>query len=270
VASHAPFFAPAFLLLCYAALLQIARLTLGDGAVVLHLAGLAAVIIATLLTALLFDRKRWYELTIGRGVVSRAVTTGSVTAIGVVVAAHLLILALSPSRLEWMGAIGWRDLLLLFVAVALHEELLYRGYFFGKLAEANQTFAVVATSLVFVAMHLGNPAIDAVAVTNLFLGGVTLGVLVLLTQSIWAAVAFHYLWNVMSGLVLGHRVSGYAPETALHHFSPAGADVVTGGNFGIEASILTTFLLSATVVVLVLASRRRQNALVNDAANRIG
>jgi uncharacterized protein len=268
VASHAVFFAPALLLLCYAAILQIARVVFGGGALALHLSGLAAVIIATSIIALLFDRDRWYAVAIGRGRFTRAVGTGSVTAVSVVVAAHLLILALSQSRIEWLGAIGWSDLLLLFVAVALHEELLYRGYFFGKLAESSRVFAVVTTSLVFVAMHLGNPGVSAIAITNLFLGGAVLGLLVLLTRSIWSAVAFHYLWNVVSGLVLGHRVSGYGPEAALYRFSPAGADFVTGGDFGVEASILTTFLLSATALVLALAARRRQDALVHDARSR--
>ena len=63
--------------------------------------------------------------------------------------------------------------------------------------------AVLANSLIFAAMHLGNPNVSTLALVNLTLAGLTFSLLFAYTENIWFVGAAHSAWNFVQGPVLG-------------------------------------------------------------------
>lgn len=128
----------------------------------------------------------------------------------------------------------------LMLPAALHEELLFRGFAFRRISTWNTSFAVAFTSIMFALLHGSNSGVGAVAFVNIALGGVLLALVVLFTGRLSAAMAMHFVWNVISGPILGHEVSGFMPERSLLQQVDRGPALLTGGAFGIEASIWLT------------------------------
>ena len=148
-----------------------------------------------------------------------------------------------------LWSVAAESLLLLTVAAAA-EEVLVRGYPLQLLAKAwGPVPALVATSVAFGLVHLGNPAMGWLAVANVSLAGAFLGVLVLETGSLWWATGAHLGWNWGQAFLADLPVSGLdvvdAPlwEGRLH-----GAPWLSGGGFGVEGSILTAAVMAAAAI----------------------
>lgn len=102
------------------------------------------------------------------------------------------------------------ELLLVYLTLAVlapvAEELLFRGYLFGKLRAYLSTTATIAvTAVVFSALHLGLGQLEKlqwnVAIITLLLG-VVLGVLRAKTNSVWAGIVLHMIQNTVAFIVL--------------------------------------------------------------------
>ena len=171
----------------------------------------------------------------------------------------LLLVALG--NLEWIDIVpDWKSLFINFVLmgmIAFSEELVFRGYILNNLMQSmNKWFALVLSAFLFAAFHSGNPGIHAVAVINLFLGGLLLGINYIYTKNLWFAVFFHFSWNFYQGSVLGYDVSGIELNSLLQH-ERTGHTLITGGGFGFEGSVISgTLCLLATILLLVIYQRR--------------
>lgn len=92
------------------------------------------------------------------------------------------------------------------VMAPVAEELLFRGYLFGKLrAHLPAAATVIITAIIFSALHLGLGQLEKlqwnVAIITLLLG-VALGLLRTKTGSIWAGIVLHMIQNTVAFLVL--------------------------------------------------------------------
>lgn len=116
--------------------------------------------------------------------------------------------------------------------------------------------ALIVSSLVFGLLHLMNPAASlwsALAIT--VEAGLVFGALFLLTRNLWIAIGLHAGWNLTESL-FGVPVSGEEPHGFLD-VTPTGSALVSGGAFGLEASIVPVVLgVVAATVLLVIANRR--------------
>ena len=89
----------------------------------------------------------------------------------------------------------------LVVLAPFAEELLFRGFFLGKMsARVGKWLAVLVTALVFGFMHLIAPTESGIvlqwsAAADTFAMGLTAGILRVLTGSIWAGVILHSIKN---------------------------------------------------------------------------
>lgn len=182
-------------------------------------------------------------------------------ALGTTVGLVVVGLMLASGVVEWIPAgpsgVGtWLSgsvLALLYLSVpAASEEVVLRGYPFQALAEAwGPVAALIATSVVFGLLHLGNPGAGALATVNVVAAGLMLGVVYLRTASLWWVTGVHVGWNWAHGYVADVPVSG------LEVVDPQQYDGVTsgpawlgGGDFGPEGSVLSTLvLLGVTAVV---------------------
>ncbi|GID28280.1 CPBP family intramembrane glutamic endopeptidase [Paractinoplanes brasiliensis] len=143
------------------------------------------------------------------------------------------------------------------LGAAVTEELLFRGLALQALERmAGSGVALAVTALLFGLLHLANPAATpwsslAIAVE----AGVLLGAAFLWRRSIWFAVGLHFAWNTAVGL-LGIPVSGHAAEGLLVT-RPTGPALLTGGAFGLEASIVPVVVSLLIAVPMLLAAARR-------------
>lgn len=186
----------------------------------------------------------------------------------------LLAVAILGLDVVVMAAGGWADpawahpgakglgiilgTLVLFAIQGPAEEIVLRGYLMqGVAARWGIPAGLGLQAVLFALLHGANPDMSWLAVLNIALFGLLLGMLVLWRGSLWAAMGFHALWNWLQGLVLGFDVSGMSFGTSLLAQHPrAGAALWTGGSFGAEGSVLTTWFCTVAIVVVAVAWRR--------------
>jgi membrane protease YdiL (CAAX protease family) len=170
--------------------------------------------------------------------------------------------------LLFTGHVEWTDVVWapspLFVSlglmalIAFSEELVFRGYILGNLLESapNKWVALIITSVLFAAFHFPNPNIYALAFVNLFLAGLLLGINYIYTKNLWFAFFFHLSWNYFAGPILGFHVSGLT-QPSLLQADTKGDMLITGGDFGLEGSILTTCVAVIAFFILLWAFERK-------------
>src|SRR6185503_4743184 len=86
-----------------------------------------------------------------------------------------LVVLSTPLWHERGAGFPWRDVVLVYLPAAVHEELLFRGYAFQKIHRFHRGFALFCVALVFAGLHMGNIAVSWLGLTNVFLGGILLG-----------------------------------------------------------------------------------------------
>jgi len=147
-----------------------------------------------------------------------------------------------------------------FLLVAVCEEVIFRGILFRLIDDRwNTAVALIVSALVFGAAHLTNPGADwwsalAIAIE----AGLLLGAAYKFSGNLWLPIGIHWIWNYVQGYVLGFAVSGIPIPDKV--FSPiiSGPELVTGGVFGAEASIISVGVgLILTVVLLLCAPKDR-------------
>jgi membrane protease YdiL (CAAX protease family) len=151
----------------------------------------------------------------------------------------------------------------LMVLIAFSEELVFRGYILGNLMESfsNKWIALGISALVFALFHGSNPGLHTLAFANLFLAGLLLGINYIYTKNLWFSTLFHLSWNFFQGPILGFRVSGHEFPSLLQA-EPKGDLFITGGDFGLEGSILNTAISLISLLILAWAFGKKYDAPV--------
>ncbi|WP_442847197.1 CPBP family intramembrane glutamic endopeptidase [Leeuwenhoekiella sp. H156] len=152
--------------------------------------------------------------------------------------------------------------ILLFTAVAVGEEVLLRGYVLRNLMLSfNKYSALALSSLLFAALHGLNPNLDVLGLLNLFLAGILLGTSYIFTKNLWFPIALHLSWNLFQSY-FGFNVSGQ-DFYSIFKFELPEANILNGGNFGFEGSILAV-IIQLLVIGLLFSyyQKRRQNSLI--------
>lgn len=163
-----------------------------------------------------------------------------------------------------IASVQWvpRDLLgtlLFFLLVAVTEEVMLRGFVLGRMLSAgmNRFVALFLSSALFSAMHLFNPNFALLPFVNILLAGCLLGASFLYTRNLCFPVVLHWFWNWLQGPVLGYEVSGMDSGETLLTLRLTGSDLLTGGSFGFEGSLLCTVLLVVGTLAIVAYYERR-------------
>lgn len=187
----------------------------------------------------------------------RDLAGGAAVALLAVGAGDLAMMATTTLRHGIGEGIDGRELWLVFFPAAVHEEVLFRGYVLQRLGEWSRAGSVILTSILFAVLHLGNSAVGALALLNIFLAGLLLGAAFFVFRSLWFPIAIHWTWNAFSGPVLGHEVSGFRPAGSLLTAQETGPELLTGGSFGVEGSIYMTIIEIVVIGVLSWAAWKR-------------
>ncbi|WP_165777277.1 CPBP family intramembrane glutamic endopeptidase [Bifidobacterium primatium] len=152
----------------------------------------------------------------------------------------------------------WADLLTLGLTAGVAEEIMMRGILLRLVEESLGSWGAVAVSaLVFGLLHVTNPdgtlwggiaiAIEA---------GLLFGAIYLATRSLWWCIGFHAMWNIAEGPIFGSIVSGTGAQQSWLVAQWNGPELLTGGSFGLEASIIPVLVLGGLAIAILIHLQR--------------
>jgi membrane protease YdiL (CAAX protease family) len=143
------------------------------------------------------------------------------------------------------------------------EEVMDRGITLTLFARRSATVGVIVTSLWFAVQHLPNPGgSHPIAFFEVFAAGAVLAIARLRSGALWLPIGWHAAWNFAQGWFYGCVVSGMPAATApFLETTFEGPDLVTGGRFGPESSILAPIVELVTLIAFLrLYKPRRPSA----------
>jgi membrane protease YdiL (CAAX protease family) len=151
---------------------------------------------------------------------------------------------------EW-AAIG--------IASGIFEETLFRGVLLRQLERLVGTWwALAATSVLFGGLHMINPDATWVGAISIMVeAGVLLGGAYLYTRRLWLPAGIHAAWNFTQGWVFSVPVSGTGQPIGLLVTERHGPQWLTGGDFGLEASMAAVAVATAAGLALLWAAYRK-------------
>jgi len=185
-------------------------------------------------------------------------------ALGLLLSGTGTFILIGNHNLQWTG-IEYNTIALLtgfgvMVMVAFSEELVFRGYILSNLLlSMNKWMALIYSALIFTLFHISNPGINILAIVNIFLAGLLLGINYIFTKNLWYSLLFHFAWNFYQGSILGYKVSGISFQPLLAQ-QLTGQSIMTGGTFGFEGSVVTSVLTLISISLLAWTYTKRYEA----------
>ena len=194
------------------------------------------------------------------------------TLLGLLVGCFYMFMVVSTMVASGHASVSWSDfsgkaqysVIMMFLAVAVGEEIMFRGIIFRMIDERWNTWAALTVSALFFGLvHINND--NATWWSSLAIAieaGLLLAAAYKWSGSLWVPIGIHWAWNYVQGNVFGLAVSGtYAGDTMLVT-TVNGPEIITGGAFGPEASIVALiFGIILAIIFLInwrLPSQRRR------------
>lgn len=158
------------------------------------------------------------------------------------------------------GILGFLSMIGLAIGSGVGEEIMFRAFLFRYTEKMlGSWFALAFSAGLFGLLHIGNAnatwfSSAAIAIE----AGIMLGALYMLTRRLWAVIGLHAAWNFTQGYVFGIPVSGLATPSLVKS-EMSGSAWMTGGAFGLEASVPALIVATAAgIAMLRLAIQRGQ------------
>jgi len=188
----------------------------------------------------------------------RELGIGLLLGFGLFTTCVLIAMAFGLFRIE--GINSWQNLVTgvtwVTVITPFTEELVFRGVWFRILEGVFGSWvALVLSSLWFGYVHSGNSGetfIGLAAIAIVF--GPMLAAPYLVTGRLWISIGIHIAWNYTMGKIFSGAVSGNTVSSGLFKTTFQGPELLTGGNAGMEGSLIAILVgVTFTVVMLTLA-----------------
>lgn len=151
------------------------------------------------------------------------------------------------------------------LAAGVAEELVFRGIIMTALERCwNKYIAIIIPSVIFALSHIIGADLDFMSIVQLLIAGTLVGIMFCLityeSGKVWNGVIVHILWNII--IVGGIMHIGVKPNEyfLFNYVLDNQSFLITGGDFGIEASIISIAgygIVSALAIFLM--KRRRLN-----------
>lgn len=159
-----------------------------------------------------------------------------------------------------IGSIGGAVALFGFQAAAVvSEELLFRAILFRFLERGIGTWgSLLVSGVLFGAVHMMNPHATLWTSTAIAISaGFMLAAAYAATRNLWVPIGVHLGWNYVQGGIFGTSVSGTEAPKGLLDSVTSGPVLMSGGEFGPEASAYAVLAgVVVTLAFLWLARRR--------------
>jgi CAAX protease family protein len=189
-----------------------------------------------------------------------ATRRGVLIGVGMCAAVIVNIAFLGGYQVNGLGSVpGAVGLFGFMAAAAVTEELLFRGVLFRIVEQRTGTWiALVLTGVVFGLSHLFNPNASlwgaiAIAVE----AGFMLAACYAATRNLWVPIGLHFGWNFALAGIFGAEVSGNDTAQGLLDAVTSGPTLLTGGEFGPEASMYAVLAGVVLTIVFMWLARRR-------------
>jgi membrane protease YdiL (CAAX protease family) len=157
----------------------------------------------------------------------------------------------APGRLIGAAVVGSSVLFFLsYIVQSGAEETLFRGWILQQLSRRYRlAVGFTASMLIFGLLHLPS---TPMTIINLTLFAVFATLYALREGSIWGVCGWHAAWNWTQGSFYGLQLTGHGQMggTVLH-LKATGPDLISGGSYGPEASIICTFVFVVAISVLL-------------------
>lgn len=144
------------------------------------------------------------------------------------------------------------------LAAGIAEEVIFRGLIMGCLEKRfGLKIAVIIPSVIFGALHIIGASLDFASTLQLLTAGSIVGILFSLitytTNSVWNSALVHGIWNM--AIVGGILHIGTVPDNSvIFNFVLKNKDFfISGGDFGIEASVISVFAYLLFSILAVLS-----------------
>lgn len=189
---------------------------------------------------------------------------GLLAGLGLYTLCVLILMGLGNYRID-----GHRDWLILLAGMAtplatgVYEELWFRGVVFRLTQEWFGTWlAVVISSLIFGFVHWDAAGATLQGLVSISLwAGLLLCATYVLTGRLWLGIGLHSAWNYTQGPVYSGSVSGNEAPDGFFKSTLQGSEWLTGGSFGMEASVIA-LLVCGTAGVLMMAKAVQRGLIV--------
>jgi uncharacterized protein len=170
---------------------------------------------------------------------------------------HLASDSSSHTNLGTAALVPVLGLVFVFLWQASTEEAITRGYMLqvgGR--DLAPWFAILGSSIFFAVIHLD---FSPVPLLNITLYAVFACFVALQQGGLWLICGIHAGWNFFQGNIYGVPVSGNPEASSILGLSPTAgsSDLLTGGSFGIEASLSGSVVLVIALVIAIAAYRRK-------------
>ena len=149
-----------------------------------------------------------------------------------------------------------------FVIQGASEEFLCRGIVLQTLKEKSSMWVAIAISTtMFIIPHwsslfAGEMIYGVIGVINLVLISIIFSLLTIRLGSIWIACGLHSFWNAILYAVFGLNLSGNDETVAaVFNMQSVGKNIWNGGEYGVEASIITTAVLAIAAIFIWYLSK---------------
>jgi membrane protease YdiL (CAAX protease family) len=183
---------------------------------------------------------------------------GTVTAFVLFTAIVGIAALLGAYRIDgWGGLSNW--VFVLFgagISAGFVEEFIFRGVLFRWIEEfAGSWAALFVTSALFGLAHISNDNASLFSSFTIAVeAGLMLGGAYMLTRALWLPIGIHFGWNMTQGLIWDVPVSGNDVD-GLVKARLVGNELISGGAFGLEASVIALVLAGGFGVWLVIRAR---------------
>jgi hypothetical protein len=139
------------------------------------------------------------------------------------------------------------------LAAGIIEETIFRGLLFRLTSKILGTWgALLFTATFFGAAHAFNRGATFGSSLAIALeAGLLLGAAYAATQRLWLPIGLHISWNFAEGSIFSMSVSGGDTSRGLVQGSLSGPRIVTGGQFGPEASIVAVIVCLAVALYFI-------------------
>lgn len=147
---------------------------------------------------------------------------------------------------------------------AMGEELMMRGYGFQiLLANCGNWATIIPVGLIFAFLHAANPNASVLGLANTAGFGILFGYAFVRSRDLWLPAGLHFGWNVTLPL-FGVNVSGLRMKMTGHDMVWTAGNLWSGGDYGPEASLLTSIVMFALAFYIWKAPIRRQISPLSD------
>ncbi|MEO8460521.1 MAG: CPBP family intramembrane glutamic endopeptidase [Dokdonella sp.] len=173
--------------------------------------------------------------------------TGALVGVGLVVCVVGLVNVLGSYRV--VGANPWTMSILrplaMMTFVGVLEEVISRGIIF-RITEASlgSWAGLGISSALFGLAHLPGDGASGLAIAVTVVAGVMFAASYMVTRRLWLAIGIHVSWNYTLGSIFSVAVSGRDAQGLLIG-QTSGPELLTGGAYGFEASVVALIVLGA-------------------------